>query len=69
MEVNRWLNLVVVATAAASSALLVHLLAAHAAWAAASKGRGQGEVDVLLAVKADQEGGDIADLLAHADVP
>mmetsp|Transcript_17967 Transcript_17967/g.39457 ORF Transcript_17967/g.39457 Transcript_17967/m.39457 type:complete len:215 (-) Transcript_17967:75-719(-) len=60
---------VVVATAAASSALLVHLLAAHAAWAASTEGRGQRKVDVLLAVEADEEGGDIADLLAHADMP
>jgi hypothetical protein len=31
---------------------------------AATEGRGQGEVDVLLGVEADHEGGDVDDLLA-----
>jgi hypothetical protein len=44
------------------------LLAANTAGAAATEGRGQGEVDVLLGVEADHERGDVDDLLADADV-
>lgn len=41
-------------------------LSLHAAGAAATEGRGQREVNVLLAVHAHQEGGHVHDLLAHA---
>lgn len=44
------------------------LLAANATGAASTEGRGQGEVDVLLGVQADDERGDVDDLLADADV-
>ena len=40
------------------------LLSPDTAGAAAAEGRGQGEVDVLLGVEADDEGGDVDDLLA-----
>merc|ERR1719282_1415632 len=59
---------ILVIVAAAVTALLARALAAHPARSSASKGRGQGEVDVLLAVEAHQEGGDVADLLPDADV-
>lgn len=44
------------------------LLSADTAGAAATEGRGQGEVDVLLGVKTDHERGHVDDLLADADV-
>jgi hypothetical protein len=44
------------------------LLAANTAGAAATEGRGKGEVDVLLGVEADHERGDVDDLLADTDV-
>mmetsp|Transcript_2558 Transcript_2558/g.9831 ORF Transcript_2558/g.9831 Transcript_2558/m.9831 type:complete len:269 (-) Transcript_2558:5-811(-) len=43
-------------------------LARDAAGAALAVGRGDGEVDVLLRVDADHEGGHVDDLLADADV-
>jgi len=43
-------------------------LALHAARAAAAERRLEREVDVLLAVRADEEGGHVDDLLADADV-
>ena len=42
------------------------LLALDTARAATTVGRGKGEVDVLLGVKADDERGDVDDLLADA---
>merc|ERR1712129_218990 len=59
--------LLLVSTAAAAAALLRHP-AAHAPRPAAAEGRGDREVNVLLALQAHQEGGDAADLPAHADV-
>ena len=44
------------------------LLSPDTAGAAATKGRGQGEVNVLLRVQTDDERGDVDDLLADADV-
>ena len=44
------------------------LLSADTAGAAATEGRGQGEVDVLLGVETDDEGRHVDDLLADADV-
>lgn len=44
------------------------LLSADTAGAATTKGRGQGEVDVLLGVETDDEGGHVDDLLANTDV-
>lgn len=44
------------------------LLAANAAGTATTEGRGESEVDVLLGVKADHEGGNVDDLLADTDV-
>jgi len=43
-------------------------LALDATGATTTKGRGQGEVDVLLGVKTDDERGDVDDLLANTDV-
>merc|ERR1719277_611168 len=59
---------VLVFVAAAVAALLLHHLAANAPGPAAAERGGEGEVDVLLTVEAHQEGRDIADLLADADV-
>ena len=42
------------------------LLPPHTTGAAATEWRGQSEVDVLLGVEADHEGGDVDDLLADA---
>jgi hypothetical protein len=42
------------------------LLPPHTARAAATEGRGESEVDVLLGVEADHEGGNVDDLLANA---
>lgn len=44
------------------------LLSADTARAAATEGRGQGEVNVLLGVETDDEGGYVDDLLADTDV-
>lgn len=44
------------------------LLSSDTAGAAATKGRGQREVNVLLGVQADHEGGHVDDLLADTDV-
>lgn len=44
------------------------LLSAHTTGASATERRGEGEVDVLLGVKTDNERGDVHDLLADADV-
>lgn len=44
------------------------LLSADTAGAAATEGRGQGEVNVLLGVETDNEGGHVDDLLADTDV-
>merc|ERR1719189_107221 len=44
------------------------LLACNTAWAAAPKGRGQGKVNMFLAVEAYEVGGDVADLPPDADV-
>jgi hypothetical protein len=44
------------------------LLSSDTARAAATKGRGQGEVNVLLRVETDNERGDVDDLLANTDV-
>lgn len=44
------------------------LLSSDTAGAAATEGRGQGEVNVLLRVETDDERGDVDDLLADADV-
>lgn len=44
------------------------LLSADTAGATATEGRSQGEVDVLLGVQADHEGGHVDDLLADTDV-
>lgn len=44
------------------------LLAANAAGTATTEGRGESEVDVLLGVQADHEGGHVDDLLANTDV-
>ena len=41
------------------------LLPPHTAGATATEWRGQGEVDVLLGVEADDEGGNVDDLLAN----
>merc|ERR1719310_1551591 len=51
-----------------TATLLRHLLAAHAARAAATERRRERKVDVLLAVHAHKEGGDGADLLSDTDV-
>lgn len=60
------LLLLLLATLTALSSL--SLLPADTTGAAATKGRGQSEVDVLLRVEADHEGGHVDDLLADADV-
>lgn len=60
------LLLLLITTLAALSSL--GLLSAHTAGTAATKGRGQGEVDVLLGVETDHERGNVDDLLADADV-
>jgi len=44
------------------------LLPSYTTRAAATKGRGQGEVDVLLGVETDDERGNVDDLLANTDV-
>lgn len=44
------------------------LLSADTAGAATTEGRGKSEVDVLLGVETDDEGGNVDDLLADADV-
>jgi len=44
------------------------LLAANTAGTATTEGRGESEVDVLLGVQADHEGGNVDDLLANTDV-
>mmetsp|Transcript_96925 Transcript_96925/g.312401 ORF Transcript_96925/g.312401 Transcript_96925/m.312401 type:complete len:386 (+) Transcript_96925:2-1159(+) len=55
-------------SATATATTRSRLLATNAAGTAAAEGRGQREVNVLLAVQAHQEGRDVADLLADADV-
>lgn len=60
------LLLLLLATVTALSGL--GLLSADTAGAATTKGRGQGEVDVLLGVEADHERGHVDDLLADTDV-
>ena len=42
------------------------LLSPHTAGTTATEWRGQSEVDVLLGIEADHEGGDVDDLLADA---
>lgn len=49
-----------------STLALLGVLSLDATWASATVGRPQGEVDVLLAVQANHEGGDVHHLLAHA---
>mmetsp|Transcript_74277 Transcript_74277/g.214676 ORF Transcript_74277/g.214676 Transcript_74277/m.214676 type:complete len:322 (+) Transcript_74277:75-1040(+) len=56
------------AAAAAAASAAGSALAAHAAGPPAPEGRGEGEVDVLLAVQAHEERRDVTDLLADADV-
>lgn len=60
------LLLLLVTTLAALSSL--GLLSADTTGTTATKGRGQGEVDVLLGVETDHERGNVDDLLADADV-
>ena len=57
------LILIIVTTATGSL-----LSALDATRAATTKRRSQGEIDVLLGLDADQERGDVDDLLADADV-
>merc|ERR1719291_343967 len=59
---------IVVATCSSSLATL-SVLAADATRTAATEGRGECEIDVFLAVDPYQKGWDVADLLAHANVP
>merc|ERR1719356_2115668 len=61
-------SLLVVIPAAIAALARLRALAAHATRAATAERRRQGEVDVFLAVKADEERRDVADLFAHADV-
>ena len=61
-------SLVLFLIAASAAALGSHHLAAHTPRAASTKWRGQGKVNVLLTVKANQEGRNVTDLLAHTDV-
>jgi hypothetical protein len=63
--------LLVLLTGVVITALLgsLGLLPPDTARTATTEGRGQGEVDVLLGVETDNEGGDVDDLLADADVP
>mmetsp|Transcript_96921 Transcript_96921/g.312388 ORF Transcript_96921/g.312388 Transcript_96921/m.312388 type:complete len:386 (+) Transcript_96921:2-1159(+) len=56
-------------SATATATTRSRLLATNAAGTAAAEGRGQREVNVLLAVQAHEEGGDVANLLANANVP
>merc|ERR1719221_2471793 len=54
---------------AAASAAFLGSPAAHAARPAPAERRRHCEIDVLLALQAHEERGDVTDLLAHADVP
>merc|ERR1719461_1632173 len=47
---------------------VLHLLSADTARASATEGRRKSQIDVLLGVDTDQEGRDVADLLANADM-
>lgn len=60
------LLLLLVTTLAALSSL--GLLSADTTGTTTTKGRGQGEVDVLLGVETDHERGNVNDLLADTDV-
>ena len=59
-------NLLLFLLALVVTALLggLGLLPPHTARTATTEGRGQGEVDVLLGVETDDEGGNVDDLLA-----
>mmetsp|Transcript_4834 Transcript_4834/g.5619 ORF Transcript_4834/g.5619 Transcript_4834/m.5619 type:complete len:204 (-) Transcript_4834:54-665(-) len=61
-------SLVLFLITASATTLGSHHLAANTTGAASTEWRSQGKVNVLLAVKANQEGRNVADLLAHADV-
>mmetsp|Transcript_51844 Transcript_51844/g.130222 ORF Transcript_51844/g.130222 Transcript_51844/m.130222 type:complete len:224 (+) Transcript_51844:1286-1957(+) len=58
----------VVLLVAPTGALGLLLASAHASGSAAAEWAGEREVDVLLALEVDHEGGHVDDLLAHPDV-
>merc|ERR1719263_1501798 len=60
---------ILVFLAAAIAALGIHALPAHTAWTAATEWRSECELNVFLAVNANEERRDVANLLANADVP
>ena len=60
-----FLILLLVVSSSSSTLALLGVLSLDAAWASATVWRPQGEVDVLLAVQAHHEGGDVHHLLAH----
>merc|ERR1712160_81092 len=60
--------LVIVAATTTTTATALHTATAHAARATATEGRGERKVDVLLAVQPHNERGNVANLLADADV-
>merc|ERR1719263_1206408 len=60
---------ILVFLAAAIAALGIHALPAHTARTAATKWRSECELNVFLAVNANEERWDVANLLADADVP
>jgi len=57
-----------IATTTGIATLRVHALAADTTRSATAKGRRGGKINVLLAVQADKERGNVANLLAHANV-
>lgn len=62
------LLLLLLLSVAATTLSGLGLLSADTAGAATTKGRGQGEVDVLLGVETDDKRGHVDDLLADTDV-
>lgn len=65
---TRNLLLILIITGVVTALGGLGLLSADTAGTATAKGRGEGEVDVLLGVETDDERGDVDDLLADADV-
>lgn len=66
--VRQHLLLILIITTTLATLSSLGLLSADTAGATTAEGRGQGEVDVLLGVETDHEGGHVDDLLADADV-
>merc|ERR1711992_70444 len=62
------ISLLVVAAVSISGVALLSVLPLNTARPAATEGRLQAEVDVLLGVEADNEGGDVDHLLPDSDV-